>query len=333
MTIDIGRRQFISALGGAAAAWPLAVRAQQPTMPVIGYLRSDSPDASPKLRLEFIKGLNETGYVDGRNVAIEYRWAEGQYDRLPELAADLVRRQVAVIVTPGNTPAALAAKAATATIPIVFSFGADPVKIGLVASLDRPGGNATGFGEMNIEVTPKRLGILHELIPGATRFALLLEPRNSPTTPADVTELQAAGAAVGSQIEVVYAAAIVGELETAFASLAQKRVDALMVNPSPQFAGLRVQLTALAARHAVPTIYWDRRLAEAGGLMSYGSNVEDLFRKVGIYAGRILKGEKPADMPVQQATKFELVINLKTAKALGLTIPPTLLASADEVIE
>jgi putative ABC transport system substrate-binding protein len=333
MAVGIGRRQFISALGGAAVAWPLAARAQQPTMPVIGYLRSDSPDASPKLRLEFNKGLNETGYVEGRNVAIEYRWAEGQYDRLPELAADLVRRRVAVIVTPGNTPAALAAKAATATIPIVFSFGADPVKIGLVASLDRPGGNATGFGEMNIEVTPKRLGILHELIPGAARFALLLEPKNSPTTPADVIELQAAGAAIGSQIEDVYAAATIGELETAFASLAQKRVDALIVNPSPQFASLRVQLTALAARHAVPTIYWDRRLAEAGGLMSYGSNVEDLFRKVGIYAGRILNGEKPADMPVQQATKFELVINLKTAKALGLTIPPTLLARADEVIE
>ena len=333
MTIDIGKRQFIFALGGAVAAWPLAVRAQQPTMPVIGYLRSNSPDASPKLRLEFTKGLAETGYVEGRNVTIEYRWAEGHYDRLPELATDLVRRQVTVIVTPGNTPAALAAKAATATIPIVFSFGADPVKIGLVASLDRPGGNATGFGEMNIEVAPKRLGILHELIPRAARFALLLEPKNSPTTSADVTELQAAAAATGLQVEVVYAAATVGELETAFSSLAQKQVDALMVNPSPQFASLRVQLAALAAHHAIPTIYWDRRLVDAGGLMSYGSNVEDLFRKVGVYAGRILKGEKSSDMPVQQATKFELVINLKTAKALGLTIPPTLLARADEVIE
>ena len=279
MTIDIGKRQLIFALGGAVSAWPLAVRAQQPTMPVIGYLRSDSPDASPKLRLEFTKGLTETGYVEGRNVTIEYRWAEGHYDRLPELATDLVRRQVAVIVTPGNTPAALAAKAATATIPIVFSFGADPVKIGLVASLDRPGGNATGFGEMNIEVTPKRLGILHELIPRAARFALLLEPKNSPTTSADVTELQAAAAATGSQVEVVYAAATIGELETAFSSLAQKQVDALMVNPSPQFASLRVQLAALAAHHAIPTIYWDRRLVDAGGLMSYGSNVEELFRK------------------------------------------------------
>jgi len=327
------RREFITLLGGTGFAWPLTARAQQPPMPVIGFVNAASPQSYARQVSAFLKGLSEAGYVDGQNVKIEYLWAEGQYGRLPELAADLVRLQVAVIVTPGNTPAALAAKAATATIPIVFSFGADPVKIGLVASLDRPGGNATGFGEMNIEIAPKRLGILHELIPGAARFALLLEPRNSPTTPADVTELQAAGAAVGSQIEVVYAAATVGELETAFASLAQKGVDALMVNPSPQFASLRVQLTALAARHAVPTIYWDRRLAEAGGLMSYGSNVEDLFRKVGIYAGRILKGEKPADMPVQQATKFELVINLKTAKALGLTIPPTLLARADEVIE
>ena len=327
------RREFIAVLGGAAVSWPLAVRAQQPAMPVIGYLRSDSPEASPKLRLEFTKGLAETGYVEGRNVTVEYRWAEGHYDRLPELAADLVRRQVAVIVTPGNTPAALAAKAATSTIPIVFSFGADPVKIGLVASLDRPGGNATGFGEMNIEVAPKRLGIMHELMPSAPRFALLLEPKNSPTTAADVTELQAAAAATGLQVEVVYAAATVGDLETAFSSLAQKRVDALMVNPSPQFASLRVQLAALAARYAIPTIYWDRRLADAGGLMSYGSNVEDLFRQVGVYAGRILKGEKPSDMPVQQATKFDFVINLKAAKALGLAVPPTLLARADDVIE
>jgi putative ABC transport system substrate-binding protein len=329
----VRRREFITLLGSVTACWPHAARAQQPKIPVIGYLRSDSPQASPKLHLEFNKGLAETGYVDGRNVTIEYRWAEGQYDRLPELAADLVRRQVAVIATPGNTPAALAAKAATATIPIVFSSGADPVKIGLVASLDRPGGNATGFGEMNIEVAPKRLGILHELIPAAARFALLLEPKNSPTTPADVAELRAAAAATGLQVEVVYAAATVGDLETAFSSLAQKRLDALLVNPSPQFASIRTQLAGLAARHAVPTIYWDRRLVDAGGLMSYGSNVEDLFRQVGIYVGRILKGERPADMPVQQAAKFDLVINLKAAKALGLTVPPTLLARADEVIE
>jgi ABC-type uncharacterized transport system substrate-binding protein len=330
----VRRREFITLLGGGAAAcWPHAARAQQPKIPVIGYLRSDSPKASPSLHLEFSKGLAETGYVDGRNVTIEYRWAEGQYDRLPELAADLVGRQVAVIATPGNTAAALAAKAATATIPIVFSFGADPVKIGLVASLDRPGGNATGFGEMNIEVAPKRLGILRELIPAAAHFALLLEPKNSPTTPADVAELQAAAAATGLQVEVVYAAATVGDLETAFSSLAQRRIDALMVNPSPQFSSIRTQLAALAARHAVPTIYWDRRLVDAGGLMSYGSNVEDLFRQVGIYVGRILKGERPADMPVQQAAKFDLVINLKAAKALGLTVPPTLLVRADEVIE
>jgi len=245
---DMRRRKFITLLGGAAAAWPLGTRAQQPAMPVIGYLRSDSPEASPSLRAEFHKGLSETGYVEGRNVAIEYRWAEGQYDRLPGLAADLVRRGVAVIVTPGNTPAALAAKAATATIPIVFSFGADPVKIGLVASVNRPGGNATGFGEMNIEVAPKRLGILHELIPGAARFALLLEPNNSPTTPSDITDLQAVASAIGSQLEVVYAAATIRDLDMAFASLVPKRVDALLVNPSPQFASFRVQLAELAAQ-------------------------------------------------------------------------------------
>ena len=333
MTIRIGRRELITALGSAVVTWPLAASAQQPAMPVIGYLRSDSPEASPSLRVQFQKGLSEAGYVEGRNVIIEYRWAEGKYDRLAGLAADLVRRGVDVIVTPGNTPAALAAKAATTTIPIVFSFGADPVKLGFVTSLDRPGGNATGFSEMNTEVTPKRLGILHELMPEAARFALLLEPNNSPTTPSDVADLQTAASAIRSQVEVVYATATVRDLEAAFASLRQKQVDALIVNPSPQFASLRLQLAALAASHAVPTIYWDRRLVDAGGLMSYGSNVGELFRQVGIYAGRILKGEKAADMPVQQATKFEFVINLKTAKALGLTVPPTLLARADEVIE
>jgi putative ABC transport system substrate-binding protein len=327
------RREFILALGGVAATWPLKARAQQPTFPLVGYLRSDSAEASPKLRAEFLKGLSEAGYVDGQNVTIEYRWAEGQYHKLPEMAADLVRRRVAVIVTPGNTPAAIAAKAATNIIPIVFSFGADPVKIGLVASLSRPGGNATGFSEMNVEVAPKRLGILHELLPSATRVGLLLEPQNSPTTPSDITDLQTAGNAIGLQVEVVSAAGTVGDIEAAFEDLSKKRIEALLVNPSPQFASLRVDLAVLAARHAIPAIYWDRRLVDAGGLMSYGSNVEDLFRQVGIYTGRILKGEKPADMPVQQASKFEFVINLKAAKALGLDIPPSLLARADEVIE
>lgn len=326
------RREFVQLLG-AAAAWPLGAGAQQSTIPSVGYLRSDTAEASPKLHAEFLKGLSETGYVDGQNVTIEYRWAGGHYDRLPELAADLVRRRVAVIVTPGNTPAAIAAKKATDTIPIVFSFGADPVKIGLVASLSRPGGNATGFSEMNIEVAPKRLEILQELVPGATRVGLLLEPHNSPTTPTDIKNLQNAGKAIGLQVDVVSTAATVGDIETAFAGLSKKGIEALLVNPSPQFASLRVDLAALAARHAVAVIYWDRRLPDAGGLVSYGSNVENLFRQVGIYTGRILKGEKPKDMPVQQASKFELVVNLKAAKALGLTVPASLLARADDVIE
>ncbi len=324
------RREFIALLSATAAAWPHAAWAQQRSMPVIGYLRPVSPDASPHHEAAFHKGLSETGYVEGRNVAIEYRWANNENDRLPELAADLVRRRVNVIVTPGSGLASLAAKAATTTIPIVFG-GPDPVRLGLVASFNRPGGNATGFSEMNPEIAPKRLALLHELVPAAMRFGVLFEAR-SPSTPFVITDLQAAASTIGGQIEVFMSPGI-GDIDAAFASLVQKRVDALLVNPSPLFMGLRAHIATLAARHAVPAIYWDRALAEAGGLMSYGSSIEDQFRQVGIYAGRILKGEKPADMPVLQPTKFEFVVNLKAAKALGLTIPPTLLAITTEVLE
>jgi putative ABC transport system substrate-binding protein len=326
------RRQFIALLGGAAVAWPLSARAQQPTLPVIGYLDNKSPVGNAPFVAAVRQGLKEAGFVEGQNVAIEYRWAEGQIDRLPALAADLVQRRVAVIVTPGSVTGARAAKAATTTIPIVFSMGGDPVQLGLVASLNRPGGNATGFGEMGSEVTPKRLELLHELIPGAAHFVLLVEP-NSTTTPSVIVNLQSVASANGLPIEVLYAAGTNSGIDAAFASLVQKRVDALLVAPSGFFMERRIQLATLAARHAIPAIYWDRALAEAGGLISYGSNVTDQFRQVGVYAGRILKGEKPGDLPVMQPTKFELVINIKTAKALGINVPLSLLARADEVIE
>jgi putative ABC transport system substrate-binding protein len=324
------RRDFITLLGSSAAGWPLAARAQQPAFPVVGYLQSGS--AEPTFPAAFRKGLKETGYVEGENVAIEYRWAEGHVDRLPAMAADLVRRGVAVIVTPGSLPGARAAKAATATIPIVFWNGGDPVQLGLVASINRPAGNATGLAGMGAELAPKRLGLLHELIPGAVRFALLVEP-NSTTTPLVIINLQSAASAIGLQIEVLYAAGTDRGIDAGFASLVQKRADAILVQPASLFDERRTQIAALAARHAIPAIYVDRTYAEAGGLMSYGANIADQYRMVGVYAGRILKGEKPAEIPVQQPTKFELVINLKTAKALGLTVPPTLLVAADEVIE
>jgi putative ABC transport system substrate-binding protein len=325
------RREFITLLG-AAAACPLSAHAQQRVMPVVGFLHSLSPESIPSLVAAFRKGLSETGYDEGRNVSIEYRWAEGHLDRLPAMATDLVRRRAAVIVTPGNRPAAEAAKAATTTIPIVFSFGANPVQLGLVASFNRPGGNLTGFSEMATELAPKRLGIMHELLPGATRFVLFAETTSS-VTPALITDLQAAASAIGRQVEVLYFSGTSPDLDAALASLAQKRVDAILVSPSSRFYDLRAQFAMLAARHAVPAIYWDRAFPDAGGLMSYGSSVEDLFRQVGVYAGRILKGEMPADLPVQQATKFDMVINLNAARALGVTIPPNLLATAEEVIE
>jgi putative ABC transport system substrate-binding protein len=325
------RREFITLLGGAAAAWPLAARAQ-PAMPVIGFLHSASAAAYEHLVAAFRKGLSEAGYSEGQNVAIEYRWSEGQNERLPALAAELVHRQVAVIVTPGSTPATLAAKAATRTIPIVFLSAVDPVKTGLVASLSRPGGNVTGVSDIGVELAAKRLGLLHELLPGATRFALLVNPDNPGITEAFITEAQTAASAIGRQIEVVTASTN-GEIDRAFATLMNKRSDALLVSTDALFVTRRVQLVTLAARHAVPAMYFRREFAEVGGLMSYGSNLADQFRQNGIYAGRILKGEKPAEMPVQLPTKFEFVINLQTLRTLALDISPTLLARADEVIE
>jgi putative ABC transport system substrate-binding protein len=323
------RREFITLLGGAAAAWPLAVRAQQTAMPVLGYLYVGS--AEPNHEASFRKGLSELGFVEGRNIAIEFRYAQDQFDRLPALAADLVRRGVAVIATPISSAAALAAKDATATIPIVFSTGADPVHTGLVASLNRPGGNVTGIGSMNAEISPKRLGLMHEFIPHAQRFAVLVNP-NSPQTVSMVSDLKATAAALGLQIEI-FTARAPGEIDLAFANLAQMMADALMISPDVMFNNRRVQLVTLAAHYRIPTMYWVREDAEAGGLMSYGSSVADQFRQIGIYAGRILKGEKPADLPVMQAAKFEFIINLQTAKLLGIDVPPTLLALADVVIQ
>jgi putative ABC transport system substrate-binding protein len=329
------RREFITLLGGAAtmssSLRPRAAHAQQRAMPVVGYLYLGSPEASALQVAAFRKGLSETGYVEGRNVAIEFRWAHNEIDRLPELAADLVRRRVAVIATPGSVAAGLAAKAATATIPIVFSGGADPVQSGLVASFNRPGGNVTGFSTMSNEIGAKRLGHLHELLPGAARFAVLVNP-NGPTAELQIKDAQAAASTIGRQVEILYAGTN-PEIDTAFASLVQKRADALLVSSEGFFTNRRVQLVTLAARHAVPAIYHVREFAEAGGLMSYGPSQTDQWRQIGIYAGRILKGEKPADLPVMRPTKFEFIINLQTARLLGITVPPTLLAIADEVIE
>jgi putative ABC transport system substrate-binding protein len=321
------RRQFITLLGGAAAAWPSAARAQQPAMPVAGFLHPSGADEY--LLAAVRRGLGESGYVEGRNVAIDYRFAEGQFDRLPAMAADLVRRRVAVIMTPGSVAAARAAKAASTTIPIVYGAGGDPVEFGLVASLNRPGGNVTGYTEMTGETASKRLNILHDLMPAASRVVLLIETNSAGLR--DYADLRSAASAVGLSLEPLVVA--VGEVDAALASIAQKRVDAAMVVPSPPFHERRAEFTAAAARHAIPVIYWDRAFADAGGLISYGSSVTEMFHQVGSYAGRILKGEKPADMPVMRATRFELVINLKAAKTLGLTVPAALLAIADEVIE
>ena len=323
------RREFIVGLCGAATM-SFAVRAQQPAMPVVGFLRPGSPELNAHLLAAFRKGMGETGYVEGRNVAVEYRWA-GNDDRLRELAADLVRLRVNVIVTPGSTTAAAAAKSETTTIPIVFSGGGDPVEIGLVASLNRPGGNVTGVSSMAGELGSKRVGLLQELVPRAARLAVLINP-NNPLAEAFVADIRAAAPAVGQQLEILTASTSQG-IDEAFATLVDKRADALLVGPDALFVSLRGQLATIAARHALPAIYPFREDAEAGGLMSYGPSNTDLVRQAGIYVGRILKGEKPADMPILRATKFELVINLKTAKALGLTVPPTLLSRADEVIE
>jgi len=322
------RREFIAGLGGLAA-WPVAARAQQSAMPVIGFLNSGSPDGYAPMAAGFRQGLKETGYVEGQNVAIEYRWAGGQYDRVPPMAAELVRRQVAVIVA--NTPGVLAVMAATTTIPIVFTTSSDPVQIGLVASLSRPRGNVTGVTQLNVEVAPKRLELAHQLVPTATIMAVLVNPTN-PNTEAFVSDLQAAARALGLQLHVLHASTE-RDFDTIFATLVRLRPGALVIGADSFFVARDEQLAALALRHAVPAIFESREFVAAGGLISYGGSVPDSYRLAGVYTGRILKGDKPGDLPVQQATKLELIINLKTAKALGLTIPETLLATADEVIQ
>jgi len=322
------RREFISLIGGAAA-WPLAARAQQPTMPVIGFLNSSSAREYGHVAAAFGQGLRDTGYVEGRNVLVEYRWAEDHYDRLPTLAADLVRRQVIVITA--NTQAAPAAKAATATIPIVFLSAGDPVRDGLVASLNRPGGNLTGVGILSVELGPKRLELLRELVPTATVIALLINP-TSPTAEIQSRNMQAAAGNLGLQLHVLHASTE-RDFDTVFATFAQLRAGGLVIGADAFFVSRSEQLAALALRHAVPAIYQFRAFAAAGGLMSYGSNLTDAYRLAGVYTGRILKGEKPSDLPIQQSTKVELIINLKTAKALGLTVPLPLSGRADELIE
>jgi putative ABC transport system substrate-binding protein len=329
----IRRREFITMLGGSAA-WPLVARAQQAAMPIVSLVNPRSSEDAARAAAAFRDGLNETGNVEGKNIAIEYHWLNGQYDRLPSLMADLVRRRVALIATPGSNPAALAAKAATSTIPIVFGVAEDPVKLGLVASLARPGTNATGINFFVSEVAAKRLGLLHELVPKALRIAVLVNPANASTAEATLREIPEAARTLGLEIHVLNASTS-REIEAAFATLVSGRAnaDALLVAPDAFLFSRRVQFATLAARHAIPAAYPQREVVEIGGLMSYGTDILDMYRQVGVYSGQILKGAKPADLPVVQSTKFEFVINLQTARALGIDVPPTLLARADVVIE
>ena len=331
MTVTIGRRKLLASLGGAAAAWPLAARAQQPAMPVIGWLSSASPDGFTERLRGFRQGLKDTGYVERENVTIEYRWAENQLDRLPELAAELVRRQVAVIAAL-NTSSGLAARAATTTIPIVFIVGEDPVRLGLVPSLARPGSNLTGINLFSGELTAKRLDLLREMVPQAARIAVLVNPTFAPTTETTLRDAQSAARAMGLQIQVLNASTS-REIDAAFATFANERPDAVFVGIDVFFNVRRAQLVNLASRYAVPATFVNRDFAEIGGLMSYGSNIADAYRQVGVYTGRILKGEKPADLPVVQATKFELVVNAQTARLLGIEVPNSLQLLADEMIE
>jgi putative tryptophan/tyrosine transport system substrate-binding protein len=327
----MNRRALISLLGGAAATWPLAAWAEQPAMPVIGFVDGGSLDASVSRAAAFRKGLNETGYVEGQNVTVEYHWLEGRYDSVPALMADLVRRQVAVIATP-VTVAALAAKAATTTIPIVFGAGEDPVRLGLVSNLARPGGNATGINIFTQELVAKRLRLLHDLVPKAIRITVLVNPGNRPTAESTIREVQQAAPTMGLQIQILNASTI-GEINAAFATVARERPDGLFVAPDTFFTSRRVQFATLTARDRIPAAYAARELVAAGGLMSYGTDVADMFHQVGVYTGRILKGAKPTDLPVLQVIKFEFVINLQTARAFGIEVPPGVLSIADEVIE
>jgi putative ABC transport system substrate-binding protein len=325
------RREFISLLTGTAAAWPLAARAQQPAMPVIGFLHTGSPSENAKRLAAFLKGLGDGGFVDGRNVVIEYHWAAGNNEALPAMAAELVRRKVTMIVTPASTAAAVVARAATSTIPIVFAIGADPVALGLVTSLSRPGGNATGTASLNAEVGAKRLGLLRELVPQAARYHVLVNP-TSPLAAPFVKELESGAASLGIHLEILRASND-AEIEARFAALPEGPGNVMVFGPDALFYTRRAQIAALAVRHAVPAIFDDRAYVEAGGLLNYGADWANLMELTGGYAARVLKGEKPADLPVQQATKFELVINLKTAKALGLAVPQKLLLLADDVVE
>ena len=329
MTVTIGRRELLAALG--AAAWPLAARAQQAAMQVVGFLNPGLPERSSFLVAAFREGLKEAGYIEGQNVTIEYRWAQGHYDQLQTLVADLVRRRVAVIAATGGSVSAQAAKAATATIPIVFNVGEDPIRLGLVASFNRPGGNITGVNTLSPALESKRLGLLRELVPQAAVIAVLFNPTN-PDVDLQRRDIEAAAVAIGQDVRILNASNE-SDIHTAFAALVQQRANALIVGNDVFLTNQREQIVALAARHAVPTIYSFRSFAESGGLMSYSTNLVDVYRQVGLYVGRVLKGEKPADLPIVQPTKFELVINLKTAKALGLDVPDKLLALADEVIE